>query len=140
MFICRRDSFITHRAFCNALTEENNKLKQGILNNNNNNNDNIEPTSIISTPKLPPFGTSIIPEFNPYDQKNPFKSLPQELSNSAPATGAPGGLFMVGPRSSNNSSSFSNLKLSSTTSSRFSCLYDSKNGCLQVRAKQRRKE
>lgn len=29
-FICRRDSFITHRAFCDALTEENNKLaRQG---------------------------------------------------------------------------------------------------------------
>ncbi|XP_038876751.1 zinc finger protein GAI-ASSOCIATED FACTOR 1-like [Benincasa hispida] len=130
----RRDSFITHRAFCNALTEENNKLKQGTLNNNNN---NIEPISIISSPKLPHFGTSIIPElFNPYDKKNPFKSLPQELNNStppfpAPATGAPGGLFMAGPRSSNNSSSFSSLKLSSTTSSRFSCLYDSKNSCLQ---------
>ncbi|XP_004136179.1 zinc finger protein GAI-ASSOCIATED FACTOR 1 [Cucumis sativus] len=128
----RRDSFITHRAFCNALTEESNKLKQGILNNNNNNN-NIEPISIISTPKLPHFGTSIMPEFNPYDQKNPFKTLPQELNNSTPTTttGAPGGLFMVGPRSNNNSSSFSSLKLSSTTSSRFSCLYDSKNGCLQ---------
>uniref|UniRef100_A0A0A0K5A7 BIRD-IDD transcription factor fourth C2HC zinc finger domain-containing protein n=1 Tax=Cucumis sativus TaxID=3659 RepID=A0A0A0K5A7_CUCSA len=139
MFLCRRDSFITHRAFCNALTEESNKLKQGILNNNNNNN-NIEPISIISTPKLPHFGTSIMPEFNPYDQKNPFKTLPQELNNSTPTTttGAPGGLFMVGPRSNNNSSSFSSLKLSSTTSSRFSCLYDSKNGCLQVRAKQRR--
>ncbi|XP_041020094.1 zinc finger protein GAI-ASSOCIATED FACTOR 1-like [Juglans microcarpa x Juglans regia] len=27
----RRDSFITHRAFCDALSEENNKVKQGLL-------------------------------------------------------------------------------------------------------------
>ncbi|XP_057962538.1 zinc finger protein GAI-ASSOCIATED FACTOR 1-like [Malania oleifera] len=41
----RRDSFITHRAFCDALAEENHKMKQGIIMANMGPNPQCQPSS-----------------------------------------------------------------------------------------------
>ncbi|GMY21666.1 protein indeterminate-domain 2-like [Fagus crenata] len=114
----RRDSFITHRAFCDALSEENNKAKQGLLPNmgpnlqgqvsqlmssipiNNNNNSN------------PSSGTS---GFNQSDSKVPL-SLPQELMSfpTNKSLNMAGNLFSS-PRSISSSSSPS-LQLNTNSS------------------------
>ncbi|KAH6766376.1 hypothetical protein C2S52_017359 [Perilla frutescens var. hirtella] len=60
----RRDSFITHRAFCDALAEENNKV--------NNNNQGI-------MGQLPDLVTNTINVNTSMGFTNPLKSLPQEL-------------------------------------------------------------
>nr|XP_023883360.1 protein indeterminate-domain 2-like [Quercus suber]POE71680.1 protein indeterminate-domain 2 [Quercus suber] len=116
----RRDSFITHRAFCDALSEENNKAKQGLLSNmgqnlpgqvhpqlmssipiNNNNNSNT--TS----------GTS---GFNQSDTKVPI-SLPQEIMSFPPnkPLNMAGSLFS-GPRSISSSSPSLQLNTNSSSS------------------------
>uniref|UniRef100_A0A2N9J1I1 C2H2-type domain-containing protein n=1 Tax=Fagus sylvatica TaxID=28930 RepID=A0A2N9J1I1_FAGSY len=117
-FLVRRDSFITHRAFCDALSEENNKAKQGLLSNmgpnlqgqvsqlmssipiNNNNNSN------------PSSGTS---GFNQSDSKAPL-SLPQELMSfpTNKSLNMAGNLFSS-PRSISSSSSPS-LQLNTNSS------------------------
>ncbi|KAK3194032.1 hypothetical protein Dsin_025342 [Dipteronia sinensis] len=145
----RRDSFITHRAFCDALAEENNKVNQELMNNNNNNNmgsSNIQnqnmPHELISSSSMPLNTTSIgMSDFNAtFDPKNPLKSLPQEMVpmpfKSMNIGGGGGGMFSSssgtlfgGPRSNNISSSSSSLQLSSNSSSGFNYLQDSKNGC-----------
>ncbi|KAJ7972923.1 Protein indeterminate-domain 2 [Quillaja saponaria] len=127
----RRDSFITHRAFCDALAEENNKVNQGLANTPSLQN---QMPDLISSK---PLNTNSKPasEFNNYDPKNPLKSLPQELvpmpfksmnmdggmfsSSSGTLFGAPRGI-----------SSSSSLQLSSNSSSGFNYLPDSKNGGL----------
>ncbi|KAL5561524.1 hypothetical protein UlMin_031271 [Ulmus minor] len=134
----RRDSFITHRAFCDALAEENNKVNQGLINNNSNSNlQNQMPELMPSMASLTTTtNTSIgISEFASFDPKNPLKSVPQDLipmpfksmnmaggmfsSSSGSLFGSPRGI----------SSSSSSLQLSSNTSSGFNYLQDSKNGC-----------
>ncbi|XP_047334078.1 zinc finger protein GAI-ASSOCIATED FACTOR 1-like [Impatiens glandulifera] len=115
--LCRRDSFITHRAFCDALTEENNK----IVNNHGGllmpNIPDLKPFNSISNPLM--MGIS---EFNSFDPKNPLKSLPQDLmpvpfgnmSAGMLSTGS-GSLFGGGPRSLHNTSSSNGLQLSSNS-------------------------
>ncbi|CAN1197980.1 Zinc finger protein GAI-ASSOCIATED FACTOR 1 [Linum perenne] len=73
----RRDSFITHRAFCDALAEENNKVNNQMAagSNNNNNNNNNQMSDLIMSPNL----SSSATDFNAFDPKNPLKSLPQDL-------------------------------------------------------------
>jgi hypothetical protein len=71
----RRDSFITHRAFCDALAEENNKVNQAGLNSQT-------PEQLMSS--MAPINNSnntgmSMSEFNSYDPKNPLRSIPQEL-------------------------------------------------------------
>lgn len=71
----RRDSFITHRAFCDALTEENNKV-------NKNNLQGQMPHDLMSSMPIDSnTNTSMaVSEFNNYEPKNILlKSLPQEL-------------------------------------------------------------
>ncbi|PKI42179.1 hypothetical protein CRG98_037418 [Punica granatum] len=140
----RRDSFITHRAFCDALAEENNKVNQGLAGNqmpeliSSSNNHNNAPLNI----GMNEFATT-------FDPKNPLKSLPQELIpvpfksnnlNSMAMSGGIGGMFSSssgtlfgGPRSSmqmSMSPSSSSLQLSSNTSSSgFNYLQDTKTGC-----------
>ncbi|KAM7254816.1 hypothetical protein ACFE04_020057 [Oxalis oulophora] len=75
----RRDSFITHRAFCDALAEENNKVNQ--MNNNNNMGQTLlqsQMPELIMPSSIPSIGIS---DFNntTFDPKNPLKSLSQEL-------------------------------------------------------------
>ncbi|KAH7517104.1 hypothetical protein FEM48_Zijuj09G0027000 [Ziziphus jujuba var. spinosa] len=136
----RRDSFITHRAFCDALAEENNKVNQGLMSNMGSNLQNQMPDLIpsmpITTTTTP--NTSINAnnsEFNNYDPKNPLKSLPQELVpmpfKSMNMTGgmfsSSSGSLFGGPRGISSSSS--SLQLSSNGSSGFNYLQDGKNGC-----------
>ncbi|XP_031101488.1 zinc finger protein GAI-ASSOCIATED FACTOR 1-like [Ipomoea triloba] len=117
----RRDSFITHRAFCDALAEENNKVNQagGLMDPNNV---NLQP----QIPELMSANTAMgLSEFNNFDPKNPLKSLPQDLVpipfksiNMAAGAGmfatSSGNLF-GSPRSIATSSS--GLQLSSNTPS-----------------------
>lgn len=117
--VCRRDSFITHRAFCDALAEENNKLNQagGLMDPNS-----LQP----QIPELMSANTSMgLSEFNNFDPKNPLKSLPQDLIPipfKSINMGAAGGMFTTtsgnlfgSPRSIASSSS--GLQLSSNTPS-----------------------
>ncbi|KAK8718081.1 hypothetical protein V6N13_045327 [Hibiscus sabdariffa] len=78
----RRDSFITHRAFCDALAEENNKVNHEALMKNigSSNLHNQMPELMPSMPTSNANAISMgISDFNSFDSKNPLKSLPQEL-------------------------------------------------------------
>lgn len=103
----RRDSFITHRAFCDALAEENNKVNQGLS------------SSTLQTQTTSEFIPSIPPN-NSIDMSSEFKSLPHDLipmpfkSINMFSTSS-GTLF--GAHKSISSSSSSSLQLSSNTSS-----------------------
>ncbi|XWS31686.1 hypothetical protein CRYUN_Cryun23aG0097300 [Craigia yunnanensis] len=131
----RRDSFITHRAFCDALAEENNKVNQGLMNNMGSNLQNQMPEPMSSMPMSNANTSMGISDFNNFDQKNPLKSLPQELVPMAfKSMNMGGGMFSSssgtlfgGPRSISSASS--SLQLSSNSSSGFNYLQDSKNGC-----------
>ncbi|KAK4482203.1 hypothetical protein RD792_009345 [Penstemon davidsonii] len=105
----RRDSFITHRAFCDALAEENSKVNQSLMGPNMQ----AQMTDLIST--MPINSSTGFTEFN-----NPLKSLPQEL---VPISFKPMNMFSTssGPlfgspiRNIHSSSSFG-LQLSPNTS------------------------
>ena len=81
---CRRDSFITHRAFCDALAEENNKANEGQLPKIGPNLQCQQIPNLVSSSL--PINTNIVPnpqmggtsEFNHADHKHPL-SLPHEL-------------------------------------------------------------
>ncbi|KAK3041473.1 hypothetical protein RJ639_000450 [Escallonia herrerae] len=77
----RRDSFITHRAFCDALAEENNKVNQGLVNGMGGSNlQGQMPADLMSSmPVNNTKNNTGMPEFHNYDSKNPLKSLHQEL-------------------------------------------------------------
>ncbi|KAJ8543308.1 hypothetical protein K7X08_005831 [Anisodus acutangulus] len=134
----RRDSFITHRAFCDALAEENKKVKQGLMNNMEPNMHSGQMNDLMSS------NASLeLSEFNNFDPKNPLKSLPQELLpipfKSMNNNIAPGGMFSTtsgnffgSPRSVASASS--GLQLSSNIPSNFNYHQDSgKNGSAQGR-------
>ncbi|KAJ9171858.1 hypothetical protein P3X46_015165 [Hevea brasiliensis] len=136
----RRDSFITHRAFCDALAEENNKVNQGLMPNMGSNLQTQMPDIMSSIPltSINTISTSIgISDFNSFDPKNPLKSLPQELvpmpfkpMNMAAGRGmfsSSSGTIFGGPRSTASTSS--SLQLSSNSSSGYNYLQDAKNGC-----------
>ncbi|KAJ6941033.1 protein indeterminate-domain 2 [Populus alba x Populus x berolinensis] len=131
----RRDSFITHRAFCDALAEENNKVNQGVMTNMGSNLQNQMPELMSSMPLSANTCTSIgIPDFNCFDPKSPLKSLSQELvPNPFKSMNMAGGMFSSSsgtlfgsPRSISSTSS---LQLSSNGSSGLHYLQDNKNGC-----------
>lgn len=144
---CRRDSFITHRAFCDALAEENNKVNQGPATN--------QVPELIPTPtnhRNPPINSAMNEFATAFDPKNPRKSLSQDQLIPVPLinsndlnnmmmmmmSGGIGGMFPSGstgtllgsPRSSMPSSS-SGLHLSSNASSSgLGYLHqDAKTGC-----------
>ncbi|CAN0898990.1 Zinc finger protein GAI-ASSOCIATED FACTOR 1 [Linum grandiflorum] len=140
----RRDSFITHRAFCDALAEENNKVNQGLMSNNNNNNNQM---ADLMSPNLTSSSSAGAGDFNAsFDPKNPLKSLPQDLIPTPfkPMNmGAAGGMFSTssgtlfgGPRGgggmpTSTTTSSASLQLSSNVgaSSGFSAyLNDGKGG------------
>ncbi|KAA8543135.1 hypothetical protein F0562_021370 [Nyssa sinensis] len=130
----RRDSFITHRAFCDALAEENNKANQGLMTNMGSNLQSQMPELMSSMP-INNTNTSMgMSEFSNFDPQNPLKSLPQELLPMPfkPANMAGGmfssssGTLFGGPRSLSSSSS--SLQLSSNSTAGMNYLQDSKNG------------
>ncbi|XP_042516965.1 zinc finger protein GAI-ASSOCIATED FACTOR 1-like [Macadamia integrifolia] len=120
----RRDSFITHRAFCDALTEENSKANHGLTSIFNGGNLQGQVSELISP--LPITNTSItIPEFSHHETKNPLiKSLPQDLmSMQLKSPSMTGGMFssssssIFGSPRNNISSLSSCLQLSANSSS-----------------------
>ncbi|XP_028073987.1 zinc finger protein GAI-ASSOCIATED FACTOR 1-like [Camellia sinensis] len=130
----RRDSFITHRAFCDALAEENNKVNQGgIIPSMGSNIPGQMPDLMASMPIDSNTNTSVgISEFNNYDPKNPLKSLPQELMPFKTMNMA-GGMFSTSSGSlfgspRNISSSSSSLQLSPNSPSGINYFQDSKTG------------
>lgn len=144
----RRDSFITHRAFCDALAEENNKVNQGLMNNNINMGSNLQnqmPDQLMSSMPMSNINGNtsmgISDHFNNFEPKNPLKSLPQELvpmpfksmnMGGGMFSSSSGTLFGGGPRNISSANS-SSLQLSSNSSSGFNYLQDSKmNGNCQI--------
>ncbi|OVA03365.1 zinc finger protein [Macleaya cordata] len=129
----RRDSFITHRAFCDALAEENNKVNQGLMATMEAGKLQGQVVELMSS--MPVNNTSPGGEFSETDAKNPLKSLPQDLMVMPlkPLT-MTGGMFSSssgtlfnGPRS-NISSASSCLQLSANSLSNFDGLDDGKIG------------
>ncbi|KAL7601702.1 zinc finger protein GAI-ASSOCIATED FACTOR 1 [Lactuca sativa] len=115
----RRDSFITHRAFCDALAEENNKVNQGMLQPQHMHDHIMSSNSIDSGNML--MG---LPDFNNYEPKASIKSLPRQdlvpmpfksLNMSADMYSSSSGTLFGNPRG--GSSSSSGLQLSSTNGS-----------------------
>ncbi|KAF9688075.1 hypothetical protein SADUNF_Sadunf02G0159500 [Salix dunnii] len=130
----RRDSFITHRAFCDALAEENSKVNEGLMANMGSNLQNQMPELMSSMPSSANNSTSNgMPDFNCLDPNNPLKSIPQELVPIPfKSMNMAGGMFSSNsgtlfgsPRSISSTSS---LQLSSNGSSGLHYLQDSKNG------------
>ncbi|KAM0064608.1 putative transcription factor C2H2 family [Helianthus debilis subsp. tardiflorus] len=111
----RRDSFITHRAFCDALAEENNKVNQEMLQPQHL-NDQLMTSKLNDSRNKALIG---LPDFNNYDPKNQTKSLPQELvpmpfkpfNMSGGMFSSSSGTLLGNPRG--GSSSSSGLQLSS---------------------------
>lgn len=131
----RRDSFISHRAFCDALAEENmNKVNQGLLNNIGSNFQTQMPELMSSMPMTTTtiktsIGTS---EFDNLDFENPLKLHQEPVTVAFKPVNMTGGMFSItssgtffgGPRTSSSSS----LQLSSNSSSGFNYHQDSKKG------------
>ncbi|XP_061349751.1 zinc finger protein GAI-ASSOCIATED FACTOR 1-like [Gastrolobium bilobum] len=131
----RRDSFITHRAFCDALTEVNNRVNQGLTSGMTPNLLQNEMPDVMSTMPLST-SSNTVSEFSNYDPKNTLRNLTQELVPSPfKSISMGGGMFSTtsgtlfgGPK--NMSPSSSNLQLSSNNSIGFNYFQDSKNGGL----------
>ncbi|KAL9393111.1 hypothetical protein Peur_012396 [Populus x canadensis] len=82
----RRDSFITHRAFCDALAEENNKVNQGLMPNMEPNIQGQISSLIPSSMAInnnPPSQSAMMSNFSHLDTKNSL-SLPQALMPMPP--------------------------------------------------------
>lgn len=132
----RRDSFITHRAFCDALTEENNRVNQGLTSGMPPQNLQNQMPDLMSTMPLNANSNNTASEFNDYDPKNTFKSLPQELvpipfksiSMSGGMFSTSAGALFGGPKTMSPSSS--SLQLSSNNTPGFNYFQDTKNGGL----------
>jgi len=60
LFLCRRDSLITHRAFCDALTEESARAQTLATTGNEGNGCNVK--SVVASPPPPPLtpSTSVV--------------------------------------------------------------------------------
>ncbi|KAF9614735.1 hypothetical protein IFM89_020568 [Coptis chinensis] len=122
----RRDSFITHRAFCDALAEENNKINQGLMTSNMGGNVQDQVSNIMSIIPINNMSNQSIPEF---DLKNPMKTLSHELmpmpirplNMGQGMLSCSSGTLFGGPR--NMPSASSCLQLSSNSSS-FNGLHD----------------
>ena len=126
--ICRRDSFITHRAFCDALTEENNKANEGPLPKISSNLQCQPIPANLVVPSLP-INTNANP--NPqlnnhssdHKQNNNPLSLPHDLipkpftnnNNNNMNMAASGTAFPRNLSSSSNASHHPSLQLSSNS-------------------------
>ncbi|CAK7340672.1 unnamed protein product [Dovyalis caffra] len=117
----RRDSFITHRAFCDALAEENSKANQGLM-------PNIEPnlqgqiSNLIPSMGINnnPNQSPMMSNFNHLDTKNPL-SLPQELMPIPTKPPSSGSMFSNGTTGlfGNSRSMSSSLQLNANSSAIF---------------------
>ncbi|CAL5369616.1 unnamed protein product [Camellia sinensis] len=121
----RRDSFITHRAFCDALAEESAKAKTVVVAAASTDEDpklQSVASSPPPTPALPPSSTvmsSVLPIQNP-DTELPENPNPTQILDDAPVTtGLTGSCSSTSCSSSNGSTSsgvFASLFASSTAS------------------------
>ncbi|KAF6142683.1 hypothetical protein GIB67_015169 [Kingdonia uniflora] len=120
----RRDSFITHRAFCDALTEENNKVNQGLISTIGGRGG--QGSDLIMSPSMPS-------EFNHTSDIGTKSNLPQDLmpmplikslNMSSGMFSTNSGTLIGGGRTSISSAS-SCLQLSANTTS-FDGIHDSK--------------
>ncbi|PPR98485.1 hypothetical protein GOBAR_AA22185 [Gossypium barbadense] len=121
----RRDSFITHRAFCDAIAEENIKVNQGLMNNAGSNLQNQMPDLLMSSMPMCNDNTFMgISDFNNFDSKMPmpFKSMNIGGGMFSSSSGT-----LFGTTRSISSAS-SSLQLSSNGSSGFNYLQDTKKG------------
>ncbi|XP_041021056.1 zinc finger protein GAI-ASSOCIATED FACTOR 1-like [Juglans microcarpa x Juglans regia] len=117
----RRDSFITHRAFCDALSEENNKAKQGLLSNMGPNLQGQISELMPSLPINNPNPSSGTFGFDQSDIKAVQLPLPQELMSfpAKPALNMTRSHLYTSPRSINSSSSPISLQPKKTSSTIF---------------------
>nr|DAD38019.1 TPA_asm: hypothetical protein HUJ06_008660 [Nelumbo nucifera] len=131
----RRDSFITHRAFCDALADENNKVNQGLVSSFGRSLPGQVSELMSSMPINTTNNASMgISEFNHPHAKNPLKPLANDLmSMPLKSLNMAGGMFsssagalLGSPRGINSSSSC--LQLCANSSSSFDGLNDTKNG------------
>ncbi|XP_077219191.1 protein indeterminate-domain 7-like [Tasmannia lanceolata] len=130
----RRDSFITHRAFCDALAEENNKVNQGLMATMGGNIQGQVSELMSSLPINNSANSSMgISDFN-HDTKNPLKSLSHDLMPMPlKSLNMAGGMFssssgaLFGPRTISSASSCLQLSGNNSSSS-FDVLNDGKNG------------
>ncbi|XVF31356.1 hypothetical protein REPUB_Repub16aG0138700 [Reevesia pubescens] len=115
----RRDSFITHRAFCDALTDENNKASQGLVPNVGSNLQGQVPDQLIpvipinNNPNSSPMNVS--DPFNP-DIKSPLQPL--NTAGNMFSNNTPGNLF-GGTKNTVSNSSSSCLQLHANSSTLF---------------------
>lgn len=131
----RRDSFITHRAFCDALAEENNKVNQ-VMNTMPQSMQGQMPEFMSTMGLNPNANPSMgLSEFNNFDPKNPLKSLPQDLASMPfKPMNMVGGMFSTASGTlfgspKGISSSSSGLQLSSNSPPSFNYLQENnKNG------------
>ncbi|KAF8394549.1 hypothetical protein HHK36_020760 [Tetracentron sinense] len=126
----RRDSFITHRAFCDALAGKNNKVNQGLMANMGGNLQGQVSELMSPIPINNNTNTGIgISDFNPSVAKNPLKLSHELMPIQLKPLNMAGGMFSSSfgvPRSISSSSSC--LQLSANSPSSFDSLHDSKNG------------
>lgn len=125
----RRDSFITHRAFCDALAEENTKVNQGLANTMRRNLQiQGQVSELLSSMPLNnnPNSTMGLSEFTHSDSKNHLKTLPHEPMPvpPKPLNMAAAGMFSTTsgslfgcPITASSPSSSSRLQLSTNSSS-----------------------
>ncbi|KAI3884795.1 hypothetical protein MKX03_002827 [Papaver bracteatum] len=128
----RRDSFITHRAFCDALAEENNKVNQGLMSNMEVKIQG-QVSDLMSSMPI----NNTLPEFTESDAKNPLRShshsdvmvMPlKPLTMTRGIFSSSSGTLFNGPRS-NSSANSSCLQLSANNGlSSFDGLDDGKIG------------
>ncbi|XWS57517.1 hypothetical protein CRYUN_Cryun09bG0181000 [Craigia yunnanensis] len=113
----RRDSFITHRAFCDALTEESNKVSQGLVANVGSNLQGQVPDQLI--PAIPINNnpnTSSMNVSDPFSHETKSPLQPLSMAGSM-FSNSPGNLF-GGAKSVSNSAS-SCLQLNANLSTLF---------------------
>ncbi|XP_047170802.1 zinc finger protein GAI-ASSOCIATED FACTOR 1-like [Vigna umbellata] len=134
----RRDSFITHRAFCDALTEENNRVNPSLTSGTGMTPSlQNELQELMATMPLSTSSNNAVPEFNnSYESSNsPLKSLSQEhlvpmpfksMSMRGCMSSTTSGTLFGGPKNMSLPLS-STLQLSSNNSHTFNYFQDSKN-------------
>uniref|UniRef100_A0A5B7BLA8 Putative zinc finger protein NUTCRACKER n=1 Tax=Davidia involucrata TaxID=16924 RepID=A0A5B7BLA8_DAVIN len=120
----RRESLTTHRAFCDALADENNKVNQGLMTINMGSNLQSQMPINSNTNSNTSMGIS---EFNNYDPKNPQELVPMpfkpmNMAGGGMLSSSAFGTLFGGPRGLSSSSS--SLQLSSNSSSGFNSLQD----------------
>ncbi|XWS64530.1 hypothetical protein CRYUN_Cryun05aG0011900 [Craigia yunnanensis] len=108
----RRDSFITHRAFCDALTEENNKARQGNVGSNLQGQvpDQLIPAIPINNNP----NTSSMNVTDPFSHETKSPLQPLSMAGSM-FSNSPGNLFGGAKSVSNSSSSCLQLNANSST-------------------------